>query len=117
MKRFLFTLSFLLLTQFAFAPSVHAQIASTKIVAMTAVTATTASTQVLNSDLTRNYLLIVNTGAVSVIVKFVSVQSASEGITIPAGGNYEPAKAITDAMWIKSASSTASVTLLTGTSP
>lgn len=78
------------------------------------VTATTTSTKVLDANAYRNYLIIQNTGSVSVIVKFGAAQTASEGVTIPAGGNYEPFKAPVDSVYLESASSTAAVTLIEG---
>lgn len=75
---------------------------------------TTASTLALASNSMRTYLLIQNTGSTSIIVKFGSVQSASEGVTIPAGWNYEPNLAPTNSVWIKSASGTNAVTIQQG---
>lgn len=80
------------------------------------VTATVTSTKVLDANSLRSYLIIQNTGSVSVIVKFNSVQSGTEGIVIPAGGNYEPILAPGGSVWLRSASSTAAVTLLQGNS-
>lgn len=81
---------------------------------MANVTATTTTTKVLEGTIKRNYLMIVNNGTVAVYAKVGSAQSGNEGILIPAGGNWEPSLAPSDAIYIKSASSTSSVTLLTG---
>ncbi len=75
---------------------------------------TTASTKFLSANSKRTYLLIQNNGSTNVIVKFGSAQTGSEGIVIPAGGNYEMFKPSIDAVYMKSASSTDSVQLLEG---
>ncbi len=92
----------------------HAGFFTVDLAQQLSITATVTSTKVLDTSTVRNYILIQNTGSVSVIIKFGSVQSATEGIVIPAGGSYEPSRPIRQAMWIKSASSTAAVTILTG---
>lgn len=77
-------------------------------------TATVTSAQILGTNNNRKYLLIQNTGAQSIILKFDTVQSASEGIVISAGGNYEPISAPTDPLFIRSASGTSTYTLIEG---
>ncbi len=79
-------------------------------------TATVTSTKVMAANGKRIYLLIVNTGAVAIVVKPSSTiqSSATDGITIPAGGNYEPIQAPTNDIWIRTASSTASITVVQG---
>lgn len=81
---------------------------STNIVSQSDVTATTTSTQCLAARRDRNYLLIQNKGSVAVYIKFGSASSnATEGVSIPAGGNYEPYKVPTQSVFLMSASSTA----------
>lgn len=88
---------------------------NTKIVTQTTITATTTSTLVLAANSYRQYLLIQNNGATDIIVKFTSVQSSTEGFVIPAGGgSYEMNKPATDAIYLRSASSTDSVRILEG---
>jgi hypothetical protein len=78
-------------------------------------TITTTSTQILAFNADRKYLLIQNNGATNIIVKFNSVQSASEGIVITPGGSYvAEAKCPTGSVWIKSASATDSTTVIEG---
>jgi hypothetical protein len=62
----------------------------------------------------RSYLLVQNKGTDSVIVKFGSVHSASEGILILPGGNYEPAKVPVDSMYLKASSGTQVVAIIEG---
>lgn len=107
-----YLLSFIVAILFALPCS--AQVAATNITQMVSVNATTTSTKVLNADVGRNYLIIQNNGSASVIVKFGSVQSGSEGIVIIAGGNYEPVKAITNSVYVKSASGSQALTILVG---
>lgn len=76
--------------------------------------ATITSTQILPDNPIRKYLIIENLGSTTIIAKFGSIQSGSEGIQIPAGGNYEPYSAPTESLWIKSASSTDSMMVLEG---
>ena len=78
------------------------------------VTVTSTSTQELAQDNLRAYLLIVNNGAVPVYVKFGSAQTGTEGVAIPAGGNYEPYHAPANSVWMDTASSTASCTIIQG---
>lgn len=78
------------------------------------VTATVTSTQELTQNNSRMYLLIQNTGSNPVIVKFGSAQTGVEGITVPAGGNYEPIVAPADSVWMRSSASTSAVTIQQG---
>jgi hypothetical protein len=78
------------------------------------VTVNGTSTQYLPANTLRTYLIIQNAGAVNVIVKFGGVQTGSEGVVIGPGGNYEPIKAPANSVYMISASSTASVTLVEG---
>lgn len=77
-------------------------------------TATTTSSLALAGYNQRTYVLIINTGATSITVTFGGPQKNTEGVIIPAGGNYEPAKGVRDSIYIKSASSTDVVNILTG---
>lgn len=87
---------------------------SVTISALTTASVTTTSTQIVAARPKRTYLLIQNNGTDSVIVKFKTAQSASEGVVIQAGGNYEPYKGVYDAVFMKSASGTQSVTVVEG---
>lgn len=80
-------------------------------------TATVTSTQILSQNLNRNYLMIQNNGATSIIVKYSSVQAGTEGVSIPAGGNWEPLIVPGDSVWIRSASSTDAMTIIEGINP
>ena len=75
---------------------------------------TVTSTKFLNANSKRAYLLIQNNGTQNVIVKFGSAQSATEGVIIPAMGNYEPYKVPTDSVYLLSASGTQSVQIVEG---
>lgn len=100
---------FLLLPSFALAGGFAVTLDSQSVV-----TVTGTSTQFLAANSAREYLLIQNNGTTNVIVKFGSAQTASEGVIIVAGGNYEPIKGIYDSVWMKSVSSTDSVTIVEG---
>lgn len=77
-------------------------------------TASTTSTKVLNASGKRNYLLVVNNGAVAVSLKIGSAHSAMEGVSIPAGGYYEPFISPRESIYLKTGSSTSSVFVLEG---
>lgn len=95
--------------------SVTARANQTLFGAPLAVSATVTSTSVKAKNTLRTYLLIQNTGALPVVVKFGSVQnSATDGIVIPAGGNYEPFLAPANSVWIRTASSTSTVIIVEG---
>lgn len=76
--------------------------------------ATVTSAKYLDSNPKRNYLLIQNNGSASVIIKFGSAHSGSEGIVIAAGGNYEPIKPMRESLYIKSSTGTQAVVVLEG---
>lgn len=76
--------------------------------------ATGTSTQILPQDNRRSYMLIQNLGAANVIVKIKTVQSASEGVVIPPGGNWEPQVVPFDPVFIKSASGTQAIVVIAG---
>ncbi len=75
---------------------------------------TATSTKVLDANPKRNYLLIQNRGTDGIYVKFGSAHSGTEGVVIPAGGNYEPIKPMRDSVYIKASTGTQSVTTLEG---
>jgi len=62
----------------------------------------------------RSYLLVQNKGSDNVLVKFGSAHSASEGILVLPGGNYEPLKVPVDSMYLKSVSGTPTVSIVEG---
>jgi hypothetical protein len=78
------------------------------------VTVNGTSTQYLPQNGLRTYLIIQNNGSVNIIVKFGSVQTSTEGLVIVPGGNYEPIWAPANSVYIESASSSASVTIVEG---
>lgn len=80
------------------------------------ITATTTSTQILPAKKTRNYLLIVNNGDDSVLVKMGSVHTSTEGVLIGPGGSWEPFTPPNGSIWIKSSATTSSVYILEGKS-
>lgn len=78
------------------------------------VTATVTSTQILAQRSERNYLIIQNKGSVAVLVKFGGAHSSTEGVSIPAGGNYEPYRVPSDSIFIETISSTALCAIVEG---
>jgi hypothetical protein len=77
-------------------------------------TVTTSSALMYAGDAKLNYIIIQNLGPSDIIIKPGSVQSGSEGITIPSGGNYEPIKGFIDPIYAKTASGSATVKIVTG---
>jgi hypothetical protein len=76
---------------------------------------TATSTAIRPKNSLRTYLIIQNIGALPVVVKFGSIQDdATDGVVIPAGGNYEPFLAPANSVWIRTASSTSTVVLIEG---
>lgn len=94
--------------------SIQAKAQSVVFAAPVAFSVTSTSTLALAPNGKRNYLIIINTGAVAAIVKFGSVQSANEGISIPPGGNYEPWQAAANVMYAKTASGSTTLTIVQG---
>ena len=90
----------------------HAQ--SVVFSAPTTVSVTSTSALVFPPNGKRNYLILSNTGSAAVIIKFGSVQSANEGLTIPAGGNYEPNKAAANAIYAKTATGSSTLVIVEG---
>jgi hypothetical protein len=78
------------------------------------VAVTTTSAQALAANQSRKYLLIQNKGTDSILVKFGSAHSASEGILISAGGYYEPFVAPIDAVFLKASSGTQTTVVVEG---
>ncbi len=79
------------------------------------VNATATSAKVLNANSLRKYLLIVNKGDYAVEIKLgSSVQSGTEGIPIPAGGNYEPIQAPGNAVYAVTITGTSALTIIQG---
>ena len=74
----------------------------------------TTSAQALAANLERKYLLIQNKGAAAVYVKFNSIHIGTEGISIPAGGNWEPSLVPLNSIWMKAASGTQTVSVIEG---
>lgn len=105
--------SILILLALALAP-LHAQGQGISFSAPTTVSVTTSSALAYAANGKRVYLIMSNIGSTSVIVKFGSIQSGSEGITIPAGGSYEPIHAPVNSVYAKSASSTDSLVIIEG---
>lgn len=80
----------------------------------TIVSATGTSTLLLAANQRRKYLLIINNGSATVYAKGGSIHSSTEGVPIVAGGNWEPFQTPTDAIYLKSASGTQSVSIIEG---
>lgn len=77
-------------------------------------TATATTTLILNTNVFRGYLLIVNDGTLAVRLKVGYSTAAYDGITIPAGGSYEPINAPTNALYIRTSSGTSALTVVQG---
>ena len=106
MQKLVFIFLMLVVSSIAFAQSFYKAPVET--------TATVTSTLILPQNNLRRYLLIQNKGAVNIIIKFGSVQSGTEGIIIPSGGNYEPSVVPMGALYMRSASSTSAVMIEEG---
>jgi uncharacterized membrane protein len=72
---------------------------------------TITGTQVLPYNKYRSYLLVQNKGDVDVYLKFDTTHTATEGIKISAGGNYEPYKVPFNSIHMITASGTSSITV------
>lgn len=81
----------------------------------TEVTATTTSAEASVLNMKRQYLLIINKGTATVYAKIGSAHSGTEGVPIPAGGNWEPFVIPVGAVYLKSASGSQSVSVVEGT--
>lgn len=77
------------------------------------VTTATAAARVAE-NFNRNYLLVQNKGSAAVILKFGSQIGTAEGISIAAGGNYEPFVIPTDAIYLRASSGTNTVSITEG---
>lgn len=80
----------------------------------TDVTVTATSTKFLEVNSSRTYLVIQNKGSVDVYFKVNSASTSTEGIKLPSGGAYEPIEAPINSIFLKTASSTATVTIIEG---
>jgi hypothetical protein len=100
---------FFSMTSFAIQPGPSARVQS-----QTEASVTSTSAQVLAANPYRTYLLIVNKGTVTGYIKFNSASSSTEGIPIPANGVYEPLVAPTNAIFLKSSSTTGTMTVISG---
>lgn len=89
----------------------------TDVTALATPTPTGSPSPALANNLARIYLLVVNKGANSVYFKCGSSFSGTEGVLIPAGGNYEPLKAPLCDVYLKSASGSNIVSILEGRAP
>lgn len=78
-------------------------------------TATTTPAIGLNLNFEREYLLIQNKGSVAIVLQFVNAPADStDGIIIPAGGNYEPIHPPVDKFYIRSQSATSATEIIEG---
>jgi hypothetical protein len=84
------------------------------VVSRTEGTATGTSAQAIAADSERKYFLIQNKGSETIYLKFDSAHSGTEGIVIPAGGNYEPVKAPLNSVWLKSSTGSQSYVIFHG---
>lgn len=67
------------------------------------------STQLLAANGGRKCLLVVNKGSDTIYVTIATSAGATEGIPIPAGGNWEPFIPVIDAIHARAASGTQAV--------
>lgn len=95
-------------------PAFSAQSSQSAINRQLEVTATTTSNLVIGGHVKRNYLLVVNKGTGPVLLKFVSAHTGTEGILVPAGGNYEPMRVPMDSLYIRSVSGSQLVSVTEG---
>jgi hypothetical protein len=80
----------------------------------TEVAVTTASAQVLANNPNRNYILVVNKGFATVLLKYITVHAGTEGIPIPAQGHYETYHPMAEAIFLMSTAGTNTVQLIEG---
>lgn len=78
------------------------------------VSVTGTSTKLLNANVNRKYLIIINSGTDAIYIKAASAHSGTEGVKIPAGGNWEPFVPPIDSLYFKSASGTQAVSIIEG---
>lgn len=67
-----------------------------------------------NIKIGRVYLLIVNKGSSTIYIKIDGIPSSSQGIPVPAGGNFEPQYPPYNEIWIKTSSGTQDVEVVEG---
>jgi hypothetical protein len=77
-------------------------------------TATDTTQKFLDTDLKRRYILIQNKGTRAVYIAFEEGQVGTEGIKIPAGGNWEPSKAPTNYLFVKTENNVADIVVIYG---
>lgn len=102
------------LALFVFVLSMSAFAAESSVFNHSEVSVTTTSAQAIAANQSRKYLLVQNKGSTSVLLKVDSAHSASEGVEIPAGGNYEPAAVPLNAIFLKAASGTNACVVVEG---
>lgn len=78
------------------------------------INANTTSQMVLDINLKRRYFLLQNKGNLPVYVAFDDNQTSDQGIKVAAGGNWEPSKAPTNRIYLKTASGTSQVVVIYG---
>ena len=111
-------LSILLLFGCLLSPGVSRAVSDNTVnLTTTEATATTTSGSVLSAQPKRNYLLIQNKGTVNVYIGIGAATTGTEGIVIPAGGNYEPFKVSGKAIFAQSASGSQPLVILEGLTP
>lgn len=71
---------------------------------LTGTVSSSSSVKVLEPYAVRNYLLIMNTGSYSIYAKMGGAHVSTEGVIIPAGGNWEPFNVPVDSIYLKGAS-------------
>jgi len=71
---------------------------------------TTTPSQILTSNSLRKYLILVNTGSNTVIIKTgAAPASSTDGIPIPAGGNWEPFQAPGNSIYGRAVTGTSTI--------
>jgi len=108
MNKILFFLTAMLIS------SAGANAAQCTIVTQTEFSATTASALALAKSNGRLCLIVQNKGATNVYVKFDSSHTGTEGIVLVPNGSWEPSSVPNNAIYIKSASGTDTVTIEEG---
>lgn len=78
------------------------------------VSITNTSTQILDINLKRSYLLIQNKGSANVYIKFNTAHSGIEGVKIIPGGNWESEIPPTSLAFAKAESGTNLLTIIEG---
>lgn len=97
-------------------PFVASAVDTTKKFYSSDVSVTTTAAKVLDVDGQRNYLLIQNKGTDTVLVNCDGITGV-DAIQITAGGNWEPLRVPTCSLFMKSASGSQTVHVLSGRAP